>query len=243
MCAWSIAMKLVSSGSYDFKIFFWIRPAQYSSATMAAVRSTQASLSVRRLRTLLWGTLLVFGLCAVCLRYAGLYLAEPEHEPIRADLIVALGGDTGARIIRAHELFAAGYARRILVTGVDATPSKRDGFKGDARIAYLLKAGVRHESILVDSQSRNTWEEAASTRRLMEENGWHTALVVSDPPHMRRLNWVWTKICAGRPLTFVLVHAPLEGWNASYWWRSKAATQYALAEFVKLGLYRILYFA
>jgi len=39
------------------------------------------------------------------------------------------------------------------------------------------------------NQPTNTYQEAINTAALLSANYWHSALVVSDPPHMRRLDY------------------------------------------------------
>ena len=59
---------------------------------------------------------LVIGLLFIFLGIAfsnlGYWLSAPASEPIKADLIVALGGDAGERGQMAALLFKAGYAKK-----------------------------------------------------------------------------------------------------------------------------------
>jgi uncharacterized SAM-binding protein YcdF (DUF218 family) len=48
----------------------------------------------------------------------GYWLSAPANEPVQADLIVALGGGTGERDQMAAVLYNAGYAKKILLTGM-----------------------------------------------------------------------------------------------------------------------------
>jgi hypothetical protein len=44
-------------------------------------------------------------------------VSSPVDAPTRADLVVALGGGVGSRDVKASQLFTAGYAPRVLLTG------------------------------------------------------------------------------------------------------------------------------
>ena len=66
-------------------------------------------------------------------------------------------------------------------------------------------------------------------------------VVVSDPPHMRRLAWVWDKVFAGSGKAYTLVASDMEGWDAGYWWRTSTNAQFVFAEYIKLVYYLIQY--
>ena len=196
----------------------------------------------RRFFSLLFGlVVLAVVLCAFGFAQVGRYVSSPTDEPVKADLIVALGGDAGARIVKARELYANGFAHRVLLTGMENSVDETRHAYLNWRAAFLVESGVPREDILYDAQSRNTWEEAVNTRRLLAANGWQSVLVVSDPPHMRRLSWVWGKVFDGSPLQYRLVAAPLPRWDPANWWLHEASAQFVLMELIKQGYYHAAY--
>ncbi len=76
---------------------------------------------------------------------------------------------------------------------------------------------------------------------LLETKGWRSVLVVSDPPHMRRLSWVWNKVFDGTEMSFYLIPAPMPLWNATHWWQQRSSATYVLRELIKLGYYHAVY--
>ena len=66
-------------------------------------------------------------------------------------------------------------------------------------------------------------------------------LVVSDPPHMRRLSWVWRKVFEGSGKDFTLVAADSVNWNAEFWWRTSPNAQFVFSEYIKLAYYLYQY--
>lgn len=161
---------------------------------------------------------------------AGRFVSSPVDEPAPADLIVALGGEAIHRADKAAELFKAGYAERIFLAG-----------PVDGRGAYLQAHGLPAEAILSDGKSRHSWDEAINSYALMRSQGWKTVLVVSDPPHMRRLAWTWGRVFAGSGMTFRLIPAPLPGWDAAHWWRVPGSKAYVESELEKLVYYIFRY--
>lgn len=164
---------------------------------------------------------------------AGKFVSGPVDEPVRSDLVVSLGGEAYRRGGKAAELWRAGLAPRIFLAG-PAGP-------GDARVALLARQGVPASAILADGKSRHSWDEAVNTYRLMEANGWKSVLVVSDPPHLRRLSWTWEHVFVGSGMSFRLIPAPMPGWDAAHWWRDPGSAHYVKTELEKLVFYLFRY--
>ena len=75
----------------------------------------------------------------------------------------------------------------------------------------------------------------------MREMKLDRVMVVSDPPHMRRLSWVWGRMFAGSGKQFTLVASDLEYWDAERWWRRSSNAQFVFAEYIKLAYYFVQY--
>lgn len=191
----------------------------------------------------LWFGLAVLATALFAFGFAqvGCYVSSPSDEPVKADLIVALGGDAGARIVKARELYVNGFAPRVLLTGIENGVDETRHADLNWRVAFLVEGGVPRDAILYEAQSRNTWDEAVNTHRLLEANGWHSVLVVSDPPHMRRLSWVWRKVFDGKGMTYRLIAASMPEWDAAHWWRQRTSAPFVLMELIKLGYYHVAY--
>jgi len=57
------------------------------------------------------------------------------------------------------------------------------------RSLFLFKQGISAEALMFDGLSINTHREAFNTAALLSAHHWQSALVVSDPPHIRRLDF------------------------------------------------------
>jgi uncharacterized SAM-binding protein YcdF (DUF218 family) len=94
-----------------------------------------------------------------------------------ADVIVILGGDAGDRTFRALELYKAGAAPKIIISGDGDWFLIRD---------RLVLAGVSTNAIIIEPNSRNTRENAEFSVRLMKTQGARKAIVVTSWFHSRR---------------------------------------------------------
>ena len=193
--------------------------------------------------TLLW-ILLAFGLvgvaAAVAAAYAvtkaGYWLEAAGRSPERSDAIVVLGGDDGERSARAQALYHAGYASIIVLTGLEhgsAAPPARLTWRAD----YLAAHGVPKSALRFEVQSRNSYEEATRILALMRHERWQSVIVISDPPHMRRLAWTWERIFKGSGLHYVLVPSSATWWTPGEWWRDEQSGSFVIMEYIKLAYY------
>jgi uncharacterized SAM-binding protein YcdF (DUF218 family) len=186
-------------------------------------------------RWLLAASLLVA--VVVAFGQAGYFLTLPAQRPEHADLMVVLGGDVGDRSLTAARLYRQGLAGRILLTGVEGRPSEVREHYQNWRAQFLMKAGVSPDAILFDSTSANSMEEAVNARRLMEQKGWRSVIVVSDPHHMRRLSWAWGRVFAESGLQFRLVATSPDWWKPDRWWLDEKSAQAVITEYIKLVYY------
>jgi uncharacterized SAM-binding protein YcdF (DUF218 family) len=90
-----------------------------------------------------------------------------------------------ARIDHAIDLFHAGVADRLIVTGGKAV-GDRTTEAASAR-HYAIDRGVPETAILVEDQSRTTLESIRGVSSLMGAQGLGSAVFVSDPTHMFRV--------------------------------------------------------
>ncbi|MDB5805291.1 MAG: hypothetical protein JWN73_2613 [Betaproteobacteria bacterium] len=165
---------------------------------------------------------------------AGSYLEGPARAPIASDLIVSLGGDGGQRAQKAADLYRAGFGPHVLLTGMETLPGSH---YAEWRVHLLRDRGVPGRALMFDSSASNSWEEAVRTLEVMREHGWERVLVVSDPPHLRRLQWTWDKVFEGSGKKFVLVASNMQNWDADAWWREDNSKHFVASEYLKLAYY------
>jgi len=186
------------------------------------------------------GLLLAFALLGACFLGAGHFLEAPGRPPVKADLIFALGGDNGGRVNGTLDLYRRGFAPKVMVGAEGINPKTRTAYLSwQAR--YMVDGGVPEQALLFDRRSMNSWQEALSTLQLMQSMKMQRVLVVSDPPHMRRLSWIWGKVFEGSGKEFTLVASDMEGWDAARWWRISPNAQFVFSEYIKIAYYLYQY--
>lgn len=73
------------------------------------------------------------------------------------------------RFINAMELYKNGTIKKILLTGGQGSITKKNPPEASEVVSFLETMGVPRRDIIVEAQSRNTYENAALTKALIEE--------------------------------------------------------------------------
>ena len=151
------------------------------------------------------GTLLlaaiVFTLVAAVMLGVLIKRQAGRDEARPSDAIVVLGAAQWdgkpspvlqARLDHAYDLYAAGLAPKVIVTGGVGTGDSYS--EGEVARQYLLEKGVPTAAVLTENRGRTSYESMKGATLLMQHNGWHSALLVSDPFHMYRLKRMATDL-------------------------------------------------
>ena len=141
--------------------------------------------------------LLAVGICIIVLfltvTAVGIVNYGKKDHKIQADVAIVLGAGASddavspvfrERINHGIWLYENGYVDYLIFTG-----GFGDGnTKSDAFIAkeYALSQGVPEEVLLIEEKSTITEENLEFAKEIMDANGFKTAIIVSDPLHMKR---------------------------------------------------------
>ena len=153
-----------------------------------------ASRAIRRdtlVHTALFGALILYVWCGIhsaVTAWHGLQSGETT-----ADFAVVFGafvkknGEPGynlrRRLAKAVELYARGDVPYLLVSG-----GAGEGIRNEGRAMHrmLRELAVPDSAIIVDTTAANTFETARITRRIMDERGFRSAVIVTSYYHILR---------------------------------------------------------
>jgi uncharacterized SAM-binding protein YcdF (DUF218 family) len=153
-------------------------------------------------------------------------LRGTETKPSRhADGIVVLTGGS-SRVSDAMELLAAGYGKRLLISGVHPTNDASDISRSLPDSQSLMGCCVD-----LDRSAVNTRSNAAETRRWARERGFRSLIVVTSNYHMPRAT---VELSHAMP-DIVLIPFAVVGdkWRDEPWWTNGATLRLLLSEYVK----------
>ena len=124
---------------------------------------------------------------------AGIVSFSKKDETRPADTAIVLGAavyDNSPspvfceRINHAIDLYNNGYVDIIIMTGGVGEGNIRS--EADIAREYAEQQGVPAGSILIEEESRITAENLENAKQIMDRHGMDSALIVSDPLHMKR---------------------------------------------------------
>jgi uncharacterized SAM-binding protein YcdF (DUF218 family) len=146
-----------------------------------------------------WLRALLAALAVFSLAFAAVTFLRVERQSWRdearsADCIVVFGAAEysghpspvlRARLDHAYNLFQRGLAPIVITTG---------GYGGDPRFSeggvgrvYLMGRGIPEKDIIAETQADNTDESVDRVAAIMNTNGMHTCIAVSDGYHIFRI--------------------------------------------------------
>jgi Uncharacterized conserved protein len=155
----------------------------------------------------------------------------PNTSCDKADAIVVVsGGDTAARTEAGINLYKAGWADYLVLSGAaldKSGPSNAAAMKFQAQ-----QAGVPDHAILIDEEAMNTQQNAENTQSIFKERDFKDVILVTSGYHQRRASLEFNK----RADTTTIRNYPVvsdEDWGW-YWWLTPRGWWLAGGEIAKI---------
>ena len=187
--------------------------------------------------------MLALALLAVALLWGGAGLLTDignflvvDDNPTKADAIVVLSGDGGARLEQGVELYEKGYAPVLILAG-GGQPGRPSAAEVMARQAESM--GVPASAVLLVSQSTSTREDALYTRDLMVRQGLKSVIVVTSPYHERRASLTFARAFDGSGISAASYPVRDDQWHPDNWWQNGRGLRLTLTELIKLAYYKL----
>jgi uncharacterized SAM-binding protein YcdF (DUF218 family) len=180
---------------------------------------------VRRFGLLGAGVFLLWVFSESLLRLAGAALVDSE-TPAPADAIVVLGGDFyGARVIEAADLGQAGFASRVLISGLKP--------EGRLALRFLTEKGYPR-SLFVDctGDARSTLDEAEAMGPVLKRMGAKRVILVTSLFHTRRAGFLFRALLP--QFEFQVVGASDDLFDQNSWWKTPTGRKIVATEWAKL---------
>ena len=181
----------------------------------------------------------------ILLSKLGYFLDLTKENTSEANILVSLGGDNGNRIKKTLELYENNYSssKKIIITCIDNFDSKMKIYELEWRASYLIKKGLKIENIIFNTNAQNTLEEILFIRDYMKKNEYNNLIIVSDPPHSRRINFFANTIYKYQEngINLSIVASNNNWWKKESYYSNPEAIIFSLNEIIKLTYYYINY--
>jgi uncharacterized SAM-binding protein YcdF (DUF218 family) len=155
-----------------------------------------------------------------------------------SDVIVVLAGNSPFRARHAETLYARGLAPRVIVSNEPLSSHGVQTTWLELRRVGLVRLSIPDDAIVpIPEISDSTYEEALHSRDIMLAHGWRSAILVTDPFHMRRATLTYRQVFDAAGL--VVLASPADGskYGVDDWWTDRNAIMRVGQEYLKLGYY------
>jgi uncharacterized SAM-binding protein YcdF (DUF218 family) len=140
------------------------------------------------------GVFLVLIMLYVVWKYEQINSYGRSIKPVKSDAIIVLGAAVVGedqpspvlqeRLNSALTLYRQHYAPVFILTGGQGEGEPIA--EAEASQRYLESKGVPPAAMYLDNQSKNTWENLFNAKQIMQKQGMHTAIIVTDYYHQER---------------------------------------------------------
>ena len=203
-------------------------------------RYIRAEPAVRRSRLVL--PLLMLVIVAILTRQTWLSAVGEvlvERDPLApADVIVVLAGNSPFRARHAETLYAQGLAPHVIISNEPLSSHGVQTTWLELRSVGLVRLTIPDSAIVpIPEISDSTYAEALRSREIMHARGWRSAILVTDPFHMRRATMTFRQ--AFEPAGLTVAASPADGskYGVDNWWTDRNAIMRVAQEYIKLGYY------
>lgn len=129
------------------------------------------------------------------------YTSDRVVSTPKADMILVLSGaidmpvaprkefeltHAGDRLLYAFRLFQAGKAKSIMLTGGSKYQNGETSSEADYSMHLLLEMGVPRAALILEDESRDTFQNIVMAQKLIAEQGAAKVLLVTSAAHMPR---------------------------------------------------------
>ena len=205
----------------------------------------------RWLRTLLFGTLLLFLACMILWMNRIWLLREVAQAWVisdsvsSADAVAVLGGGLKTRPFAAASYYHQGIVRKVLISEAPTNTSGKDTvvFSETAlNRAVLLKLGVPEAAIeAVGHELSNTFEESVALRGWAVRNHAVKIVVPTEVFSSRRVRWIMQHTFAGTGVRIQVPALASSEYSLEQWWHEERGRGAFENEIIKYIYYRLKY--
>ena len=152
------------------------------------------------------------------------------------DAVVALSGGSMDRVDEAAKMYKEGYARRVVFTETTSQVASLGASYTKLYKTEAISLGVPDRDILVTSKpASSTYDEAKAVLSLMNDQGFNSMIVVTDPYHSFRTRLIFREVFRGSGKSIRVRPSSGHWYRSTTWWLSAQGWEATLTEYIKLA--------
>ena len=165
----------------------------------------------------------------------GTYITLPTHnvKATHFDTLIVLGYPSNRdgtpspeqreRVLEGVRQYKAGIAPRIIMTGAAA---HNQYIEADVMAQFAESQGIPTDAIIEEPQAHDTIQNIYYSAKLMHENGWSSAEIISSPSHLPRAALIANTLNIDQPTLSIAWRTHPAHWPPEYslWHKLKLYT-------------------
>ena len=104
---------------------------------------------------------------------------------------------------------------------------------------HAVKLGVPEKAIILEDKADNTYENIIFSKKLVKEQKFQSAIVVSSNYHMRRVRMLFDREYKDTNLALTYIAAHDQVFEQERWWSSNKSLMVTITEYIKLAGYTL----
>jgi uncharacterized SAM-binding protein YcdF (DUF218 family) len=104
---------------------------------------------------------------------------------------------------------------------------------------HAVHLGVPEDAIILDYgwNNQGTWDNAINSLKIVKENNFKTAIVVTSNYHTRRSRYAFKKVFKDSNVKILISPCPGGSFSPGEWWKSRKLVKSVFLEYIKLLYY------
>lgn len=166
------------------------------------------------------------------------FLLSPQDKLEQSDVIVVIsGGETEERVKEGVELYQAGWAPLLIMSGA----ARDEGIANAISMKQIaISQGVPADSIMVEPEATDTLENAIKVKEIIKQDTPSRIILVTSPYHQRRASIVFNKVFSDLSVEIINHSAQDSTWRKNGWWKQAWSRYLTLSELQKI-IYLLLF--
>ncbi|GBF35585.1 membrane protein [Desulfocucumis palustris] len=157
-----------------------------------------------------------------------------DQKPVKSDVVIVLGGDSGERVERAAALYKAGYAPYMIVSGGELYHSIT---QAEVMAEHAEELGVPREALIPEARSESTYDNAAFSKEIILQRGFKSAIVVTSNYHMQRSRFIFQRVFKNSGVNLTYCSAREPRFDPDRWWSNNKSIMFTITEYIKFAGY------
>ena len=165
----------------------------------------------------------------------------------RSDAVIVLvGAEDGAKLRKALWLMDSGYFRYLLIPGKGYSCDALENDCIESTSKEVRLAGNELEPEMESSRIEDlpwyrerTHQELIMARQMMEKRKLNSAIVISQPYHMRRIRLITSTVFKNQPVRLHYMPAETIHDSDAFRWSNPAHLEWAVSEYQKIGWFML----